>query len=60
VRAFAQELDDDVCDRHIALYVNDSTEDLGAKGRQAIEALLARGRNSGLLPVGPSPFREGT
>lgn len=58
VRAHAQELDDSVCDRHIALYVNDFTEDLGAKGRRAIEALLARGRNAGLLPAGPSPFRE--
>ncbi len=58
VRQHAQELADDVCDRHIALYVNDFSEDLGSKGRRAIEALLARGRNSGLLAAGPSPFRE--
>lgn len=58
VRAHSQELADEVCDRHVALYVNDFTEDLGPAGRGAIEALLARGRGSGLLPAGPSVFRE--
>lgn len=58
VRAHSQELSDDVCDRHIALYVNDFTLDLGARGRTAIVELLARGRAAGLLPAGPSPFRE--
>jgi len=58
VRQHAQEMADDVCDRHIALYVNDFTEDLGVAGRQAIEQLLERGRSIGLLPEGPSAFRE--
>jgi 1,4-dihydroxy-6-naphthoate synthase len=58
VRAHAQELAADVCDRHIALYVNDFTVDLGERGRRAILGLLARGRATGLLPDGPSPFRE--
>lgn len=58
VRAHAQEMSDEVCDRHIALYVNDFTVDLGARGRRAIETMLARGRAVGLLPAGPSPFRE--
>lgn len=58
VRANAQEMADDVCDRHIALYVNDFSEELGAAGRRAIRELLARGRDAGLLPAGPSPFRE--
>ncbi|MCU0867224.1 MAG: 1,4-dihydroxy-6-naphthoate synthase [Planctomycetes bacterium] len=58
VRAHSQELAADVCDRHIALYVNDHTVDLGAAGRTAIEQLLARGRAAGLLPAGGSPFRE--
>jgi 1,4-dihydroxy-6-naphthoate synthase len=53
VRAHAQELDDDVCARHVALYVNDFTVDLGASGRAAIELLLARGRAAGLLPPPP-------
>lgn len=58
VREHSQELADSVCDRHIALYVNDFTIDLGAAGRRAILELLARGRAAGLLPAGPSPFRE--
>jgi 1,4-dihydroxy-6-naphthoate synthase len=58
VRAHSQELAFDVCDRHIALYVNDWTVELGATGRTAIEQLLQRGRAAGLLPPGGSAFRE--
>jgi 1,4-dihydroxy-6-naphthoate synthase len=60
VRAHSQELDDAVCERHIALYVNDFTDDLGTAGRAAIRELLARGCAAGLLPAGPDPFREGS
>jgi 1,4-dihydroxy-6-naphthoate synthase len=41
VREHAQELDEDVQRRHIELYVNDYTLDLGADGAAAIDALLA-------------------
>ena len=41
VRANAQELDAEVCRRHIALYVNDFTVDLGEEGLAAIKALTA-------------------
>ncbi|MEZ6037869.1 MAG: 1,4-dihydroxy-6-naphthoate synthase [Planctomycetota bacterium] len=58
VREHAQELADDVCDRHIALYVNAFSEDLGEQGRRAIDELLRRGRAAGLLPPGGSPWRE--
>lgn len=58
VRAHSQELADTVCDRHIALYVNDFTEALGAGGRTAIDTLLQRGRSAGLLPPGPAVFLE--
>lgn len=58
VRAHSQELSDEVCARHIGLYVNDFTAELGPKGRAAIDQLLQRGRAAGLLPAGPSPFRE--
>ncbi len=57
IREHAQELDDEVCARHIALYVNDFSRSLGAEGRAAITELLARGRASGLLPAGPEPWR---
>ena len=42
VRAHSQELSDDVCRRHIELYVNEFTRDLGDTGLAAIDALLAR------------------
>lgn len=58
VQEHARELARDVQDRHIALYVNEFTVDLGAAGRVAVEQLLARGRELDLLPAGPSPFRE--
>lgn len=59
VRAHAQELADDVCDRHIELYVNEFTEDLGPVGRRAIGEMLARGAAAGLLPAVRSPFVDG-
>ena len=54
VKANAQEMSEAVCQQHIALYVNDFSRSLGAEGRAAIDALIARGRGSGLLPPGPS------
>ncbi|MEJ3749722.1 1,4-dihydroxy-6-naphthoate synthase [Actinomycetes bacterium KLBMP 9797] len=36
----AQEMERDVVDQHIALYVNEFTADLGAEGHAAVEALL--------------------
>lgn len=57
IREHAQELDDEVCRRHIELYVNDFSIELGAEGRAAIDELLGRGRASGLLPPGPSCWR---
>ena len=56
IREHARELDDEVCRRHIALYVNDFSVDLGSEGRAAIEALLERGRASGFLPPKRAPL----
>jgi len=42
VRAHSQELSDEVCRRHIDLYVNEFSRDLGDDGMAAVEALLAR------------------
>lgn len=42
VRRLAQELEPDVIDRHIALYVNEFTVDLGVEGRAAVDTLLSR------------------
>ncbi|MBE6194379.1 MAG: 1,4-dihydroxy-6-naphthoate synthase [Rikenellaceae bacterium] len=40
VKEHAQELEDDVIDKHIALFVNDYTISLGEEGRKAVELLL--------------------
>lgn len=40
VLAYAQEMEPDVVDRHIALYVNEYTWDLGVRGRAAADELL--------------------
>jgi 1,4-dihydroxy-6-naphthoate synthase len=39
IKAHAQEMEDDVIDRHIALFVNDFSLSLGAEGRRAVERL---------------------
>lgn len=60
VRAHAQELDDDVCRRHIALYVNELSASLGEEGRRAIEVLVQRMRELGAMPAdAPGPWRAG-
>lgn len=58
VRSHAQEMDPAVCAQHIALYVNESSVDLGGEGRRAVEALFARAREAGLAPAGPAPFQD--
>ena len=40
VKEHAQELEDDVIDKHIALFVNDYTISLGEEGREAVKRLL--------------------
>jgi 1,4-dihydroxy-6-naphthoate synthase len=42
VMEHAQEMDPEVAQQHIGLYVNEFTRDLGADGLAAVEALLAR------------------
>ena len=55
VRAHAQAMSDDVMYKHIDLYVNDYSVDLGADGRRAVEVLFDRARTSGIIPT----MREG-
>jgi 1,4-dihydroxy-6-naphthoate synthase len=50
VRAHAQEMSEDVMYRHIDLYVNDYSIDLGEDGRRAVEVLFARARAAGVIP----------
>lgn len=58
VHEHAQEMAPDVCRRHIALYVNAHSGELGSDGRAAVELLLSRGAAAGLLPRdAPGPWR---
>ena len=41
VKAHAQEMEDEVIDKHIALFVNDFTVSLGDEGRRAVERLTS-------------------
>lgn len=54
VLAHAQELEPDVVDAHIALYVNAFTADLGDEGYAAVNALLGRAAAAGLTPPVPT------
>ena len=58
VAAHAQEMDPDVQRRHIALYVNEFTRDLGEDGMAAACELLGRASAAGLVPpVDPRSLR---
>lgn len=59
IHEHAQELSEDVCKQHIGLYVNQHSVDIGDQGRQALETLLHRGAEVGLLPrLKRSPWLE--
>jgi 1,4-dihydroxy-6-naphthoate synthase len=51
VRANAQAMSDEVMYKHIDLYVNEYSVDLGAEGRRAVEVLFERARKSGVVPA---------
>ena len=51
IQQYAQEMDRDVMQSHIGLYVNDYSKDLGTDGMAAIESFLQLGRKAGILPV---------
>jgi len=51
VRAHAQAMSDDVMYKHIDLYVNEYSVDLGLEGRRAVEVLFERAKQSGVIPV---------
>ena len=50
VRAHAQEMSDEVMYKHIDLYVNDFSVDLGEEGRRAVELLFAKAVATGIIP----------
>ena len=48
MRQYAQEFDDEVLMKHVDLYVNQWTENLGSIGQHALEMLSSRARSIGL------------
>ena len=49
VRAHAQEMSDEVMYKHIDLYVNEFSVDLGEKGRRAVELLFEKAAATGII-----------
>lgn len=47
---FARDLPTDLADRFVGMYVNDVTLDYGADGRRAVQLLLDRAFEAGLIP----------
>jgi 1,4-dihydroxy-6-naphthoate synthase len=51
VREHAQEMSEEVMYRHIDLYVNEYSVDLGTEGRRAVETLFERAIATGIIPA---------
>jgi 1,4-dihydroxy-6-naphthoate synthase len=56
VRAHAQEMSEEVMYKHIDLYVNDYSVDLGHEGRRAVELLFEKARATGIIPAVHEPL----
>ena len=52
IRAHAQEMDEQVMQSHIDLYVNEYSKAIGEEGLHAVRELLRRGAAAGLFPGG--------
>ena len=57
IKEHAQEMDDQVIEQHIGLYVNHYSRELGDKGRMAVDKLLSLAQERRVIPrVEVSPF----
>jgi 1,4-dihydroxy-6-naphthoate synthase len=56
VREHAQEMSEEVMYKHIDLYVNEYSVDLGSEGRRAVRMLFERAAASGLIPTIKEPL----
>lgn len=56
VRQYAQEMEESVMYKHINLYVNHYTRDLGETGRAAIQHLFGVAMEKGVMPVSDTPI----
>ncbi len=50
VKQYAQEMDEEVMYKHIDLYVNSFTKELGPKGRQTVETMFYKASAQGMIP----------
>jgi 1,4-dihydroxy-6-naphthoate synthase len=50
IKKHSQELSDEIIKQHINLYVNDFSLDLGETGTKAVNELLARAEEAGIIP----------
>jgi 1,4-dihydroxy-6-naphthoate synthase len=50
IKLHSQELNDDVINQHINLYVNDFSVDLGEEGEKSVSELLARTEDAKIIP----------
>lgn len=48
---YARDMDRDLADRFVGMYVNDWTLDYGERGREAVRRLLAEGHRAGIIPA---------
>jgi len=56
VSKYADAMDSEVIRKHISLYVNEFTYDLGAKGREAVRFLFSRSRSAGIITSFTEPL----
>ena len=56
IKEHAKELENEVIDAHINLYVNDFSLNLGDEGVMAVETLLGRAESRGLIPKSNKPL----
>ena len=54
IKNHAQESDETVLQRHIDLYVNEYTRDLGEEGVESIQYLLRQAEKLGMMPILPA------
>ncbi|MCK5311026.1 MAG: 1,4-dihydroxy-6-naphthoate synthase [Desulfobacteraceae bacterium] len=56
IKKNAQELDDDVIEQHICLYVNEFTERLGVQGEEAVRVFFDKIEKAGIIPQNSEPL----
>jgi 1,4-dihydroxy-6-naphthoate synthase len=50
---FARDLDSQLADKFVGMYVNERTLDYGSDGREAVRRLLDMGHKAGIIPIEP-------